>query len=145
MWQLLPLIAPSAARVVYSDMYLKLPSPPPTPHTIITTTPLHQVSDRGISCLLHERMETSALFITSHLSTRTSKCCEYVSVQTNRYLDPTQRELISARNIFLYVTQVQQQRPKSAMVTLTWHACKYKVYKLQQRYIISFCFRSVEN
>ena len=27
-----------------------------------------------------------------------------------------------------YVTQVQQQRPESPMVTLTWHACKYKVH-----------------
>ena len=29
-----------------------------------------------------------------------------------------------------YVTQVQQQRPESPTVTLTWHACKYKVHKL---------------
>ena len=28
-----------------------------------------------------------------------------------------------------YVTQVQQQRPDSPTVTLTWHACKYKVHK----------------
>ena len=25
-----------------------------------------------------------------------------------------------------YVTQVQQQRPESPTVTLTWHVCKYK-------------------
>jgi len=31
------------------------------------------------------------------------------------------------------VTQVQQQRPGSPTVTLTWHACKYKVRKLHQR------------
>ena len=30
------------------------------------------------------------------------------------------------------VTQVQQQRPKSPTVTLTWHACKYKVHKLHR-------------
>ena len=35
-----------------------------------------------------------------------------------------------------HVTQVQQQRPKSPTVTLTWHACKYKVHKLHQRYIL---------
>ena len=38
-----------------------------------------------------------------------------------------------------YVTQVQQQRPESptvTTVTLTWHACKYKVHKLHQRYIL---------
>ena len=35
-----------------------------------------------------------------------------------------------------YVTQVQQQRPESPTVTLTWHACKYKVHKLHHRYII---------
>ena len=34
-----------------------------------------------------------------------------------------------------YITQVQQQRPESPTVTLTWHACKYKVHKL--RYILS--------
>ena len=34
-----------------------------------------------------------------------------------------------------YVTQVQQQRPESPTVTLIWHACKYKVHKLHQRYI----------
>ena len=33
------------------------------------------------------------------------------------------------------ITQTQQQRPELPMVTLTWHACKYKVYKLHQRYI----------
>ena len=35
-----------------------------------------------------------------------------------------------------YVRQVQQQRPESPTVTLTWHACKYKVHKLHQRYIL---------
>ena len=34
-----------------------------------------------------------------------------------------------------YVTRVQQQRPESPTVTLTWHACKYMVQKLHQRYI----------
>ena len=34
-----------------------------------------------------------------------------------------------------YATQVQQ-RPKSTTVALTWHACKYKVHKLHQRYIL---------
>ena len=33
------------------------------------------------------------------------------------------------------VTQTQQQKPESPTVTLTWHACKYKVHKLYQRYI----------
>ena len=32
------------------------------------------------------------------------------------------------------VTQVQQQRPESSTVTLTWHACTYSVHKLRQRY-----------
>ena len=36
-----------------------------------------------------------------------------------------------------YVTQAQQQRPESPTVTLTWHACKYKVHKLHQTYIHS--------
>ena len=35
-----------------------------------------------------------------------------------------------------YATQAQQQRPESPTVTLTWHACKYKVQKLHQRYIL---------
>ena len=30
------------------------------------------------------------------------------------------------------------QRPESPTVTLTWHACKYKVHKLHQRYILLF-------
>ena len=34
------------------------------------------------------------------------------------------------------VTQVQQQRLQSPMVTLTWHACKYKVHKLHQRFVL---------
>ena len=34
------------------------------------------------------------------------------------------------------VTQTQQQRPESPAVTLTWHAGKYKVHKLHQRYIL---------
>ena len=29
-----------------------------------------------------------------------------------------------------YATPVQQQRPELPTVTLTWHACKYKVHKL---------------
>ena len=36
-----------------------------------------------------------------------------------------------------YITQVQQQRPESPTVTLTWHACKYNVQKLHQRYILN--------
>ena len=38
-----------------------------------------------------------------------------------------------------YVTQVQQQRPESPMVTLTWHACKYKVHKLHPTRGTSSC------
>ena len=32
--------------------------------------------------------------------------------------------------------QTQQQRPELPTVTLTWHACKYEVRKLHQRYIL---------
>ena len=43
-----------------------------------------------------------------------------------------------------YVTPVQQQKPELPTVTLTWHACKYKVRKLLQRHILGlgalFCF-----
>ena len=39
-----------------------------------------------------------------------------------------------------YLTQVQQQRPESPTVTLTWHACKYKVHKLHQRYFLKLFF-----
>ena len=35
-----------------------------------------------------------------------------------------------------YATQAQQQRPESSTVTHTWHACKYKVHKLHQRYTL---------
>ena len=34
------------------------------------------------------------------------------------------------------VTQTQRQRPESPMVTLTWHAIKYKVHKPHQKYIL---------
>ena len=34
-----------------------------------------------------------------------------------------------------YGTQVQQQRPESPTVTLTWHACKYKVHKEVSRQV----------
>ena len=40
---------------------------------------------------------------------------------------------------------MQQQRPESPTVTLTWHACKYKVRELHQRYILNWnrvCFSS---
>ena len=33
-----------------------------------------------------------------------------------------------------YITQVQQQRPESPMVTLTWHVCKYDVQKPPEVY-----------
>ena len=36
-----------------------------------------------------------------------------------------------------YVTQVQQQRPE---LPLTWHACKFKVCKLHQRYILWYIY-----
>ena len=35
------------------------------------------------------------------------------------------------------VTQTQQQRPEWPTITLTWHASKYKIHKLLQRYIRS--------
>ena len=38
----------------------------------------------------------------------------------------------------IYITQIQQRRPELPTVTLTWHACKYKVHKLHQRYILFF-------
>ena len=46
--------------------------------------------------------------------------------------DQQTKELINARK-----TQTQQQRSESLTVTLTWHASKYKVHKLHQRYILT--------
>ena len=40
-----------------------------------------------------------------------------------------------------YVTQIQQQRPSSTTMTLTWHACKYRVHKLHQRCILVLVLR----
>ena len=34
------------------------------------------------------------------------------------------------------IAQVQQQRPESPMVTLTWHVCKYTVQKPPEGYIL---------
>ena len=51
----------------------------------------------------------------------------------NRCRSQHTRELISTRK---YVTQVQQQSAESPTVTLTRHACKYKVHKLHQRYML---------
>ena len=42
------------------------------------------------------------------------------------------RELISARNTYNTSTTI---KPKSPTVTLIYHACKYNVHKLHQRYI----------
>ena len=45
----------------------------------------------------------------------------------------------------IYITQfIQQQRPEPPTVTLTWHACKYKVHKLHQRYILKKSKRSLD-
>ena len=41
------------------------------------------------------------------------------------------------------VAQTQQQRPESLTVTLTWHATKYKVHKLHQRYMHHCVYLSV--
>ena len=38
------------------------------------------------------------------------------------------------------VTQIQHQKPEWPTVTLTWHACKYKVHKLHQRYILTYLY-----
>ena len=45
------------------------------------------------------------------------------------------RELISARK-----TSHKHKRPESPTVTLTWHACKYKVHTFHQRYMHFFFF-----
>ena len=34
------------------------------------------------------------------------------------------------------VTRTEQQRPESPTVSLTWHSSKYKVHKLDPRYIL---------
>ena len=39
-----------------------------------------------------------------------------------------------------YVTQEQQQRPQSPTVTLTWHACKYKVHKPEDVPLVEFMY-----
>jgi len=41
------------------------------------------------------------------------------------------------------ITQTQQQRPESHTVILTWHANKYKIYKLLQMYILCRFFEDV--
>ena len=42
------------------------------------------------------------------------------------------------REIIRYSTaKLARPRPESPTVTLTWHACKYKVYKLYQKYILT--------
>ena len=56
------------------------------------------------------------------------------------------RGFLILRLVPKYVTRVQQQRPESPTVTLTWHACKskpidglrckYKVHKLHQRHML---------
>ena len=50
-------------------------------------------------------------------------------------LDQHTRKIITSK----YVTQVQKQRSEWPTVTLIWHACKYKVPKLHQRYILILC------
>ena len=50
------------------------------------------------------------------------------------FLTQYARELIGTWKM----SQTQQQRPESPMVTFAWHVSKYKVHKLHQRYILSF-------
>ena len=50
---------------------------------------------------------------------------------------PTTHKGVNQRS--KYVIQVQQQRPESPTVTLTWHTCNYKVHRLHQRYILYLC------
>ena len=42
---------------------------------------------------------------------------------------------LKRRDFNTQVTQVKQQKTKSPTLTRTWHAYKYKVHKLHQRYI----------
>ena len=65
-----------------------------------------------------------------------SECCCYVlsacCIRASLCLNQSTHKGVNQRS--KYVTQVQQQRLESPAVTLTWHACKYKVHKLHQRY-----------
>ena len=64
---------------------------------------------------------------------RTSKHC------TRKQPCSTEKQIKSANKGVNFrskcVTQVRQQRPESPTVTLTRHACKYKLHKLHQRCI----------
>ena len=54
----------------------------------------------------------------------------------NKWVEKSTHKGVNQRS--KYETQVRQQRPESPTVTLTWHACKYKVRKLHQRYILKW-------
>ena len=67
-----------------------------------------------------------------------TKSCPYRILHfTNYHAESIHKgvALISARE-----TSYKQQRHESPTVTLTWHACKYKVYKHHQRYILFSSF-----
>ena len=55
-------------------------------------------------------------------------------MQQNKVKQQQQQTQEGVNSPSKYVTQVQQQRPESPTVTLTWYACKYKVHKLRQRF-----------
>ena len=67
------------------------------------------------------------------LSDRGSSNKESEMYVLNKYL-PHQHKGVNQRS--KDVREAQQQRPESPTVTLTWHACKYKVHKLAHRYIL---------
>ena len=95
-----------------------LPPPPPHPHFGVCYVRL-TLSRFSVFCrspCTEQRYQDSVHFLL------------YFSFAESTY------EWVNKRS--KYVTQVQQQRPESPTVTLTWHTCKHKVHKLHQRYIL---------
>ena len=62
-------------------------------------------------------------------------CHEVLPQGTNKtnYCHKPTRKGVNQRSKYV----IQRQRPESPTVTLTWHACKYKVHKLHQGNILS--------
>ena len=81
-------------------------------------------------CCFYYRIHTKVLWIHINMNLKQNEAQSARAESTHKGVNQRSKD----------VTQTQQQRPESPMVTVTWHACKYKVHKLHQCLLVFFCF-----
>ena len=89
---------------------------------------VHSKQQQKLNKTTNKHTKSTHKGVKSHSQQSPSKI---IKQQTNKHTKST-RKGVNQRS--KYSTQVQL-RPESPTVTLTWHACQYKVHKLHQRYI----------